>query len=87
MLRYFLSLFAAFLLLPTAVTAADKSCGGIVGDNVCGKSEYCAKGTGSCAPNLPGTCIVIPLACLPRTPANAGVWGIFLALANKRVSS
>ncbi len=64
MLRYFLSVFAGFMLLPTMVTAAPgTSCGGIVGDSVCGKSEYCAKGTGSCDPNLPGICTAIPQVC------------------------
>jgi len=63
-----LLLFALALLLiapPIASAKVGESCGGFIGNVLCGKGEFCQHAAGQCQTFLPGACAAIPRLC-PR---------------------
>jgi hypothetical protein len=60
-------IFALILLLAPAGASAKvgESCGGFIGNVLCGKGEFCQHPTGQCLSPLPGACAAVPRLC-PR---------------------
>lgn len=59
------SLGLALLLLAPAGASAKvgDSCGGFIGNVLCGKAEFCQHPVGHCITPLPGACAAKPRAC------------------------
>ena len=60
-----LLIFALTLVLapPGASAKVGKSCGGFIGNVLCGKGEFCQHPAGQCAGFLPGACAAKPRFC------------------------
>ncbi|MBI3704522.1 MAG: Kazal domain-containing protein [Rhizobiales bacterium] len=60
-------IFALALLLAPAGASAKvgDSCGGFIGNVLCGHGEFCQHAAGQCTSMLPGACAAVPFAC-PR---------------------
>jgi len=59
-----LILALTLLLAPAGAKATvGASCGGFIGNVLCGKGEFCQFAPGLCAPWLPGACAARPRFC------------------------
>lgn len=54
----------AMLFAPAGASATPgATCGGFIGNVLCGKGEFCQQAAGVCSPFLPGACTKIPQIC------------------------
>lgn len=59
-------IFALTLLFAPASTSAapGATCGGFIGNVLCGKGEFCQSPAGQCTSMLPGVCTKRPTVCI-----------------------
>ena len=63
-LAFVLFAFTAAIVAPTGASAkVGESCGGFIGNILCGKGEFCQSAAGHCVGILPGACAAVPKAC------------------------
>lgn len=66
-LGFALAVLALVSFAPADASAkVGESCGGFIGNVLCGKNEFCQKPAGQCTSLMPGACTAAPQICNDR---------------------